>query len=86
MLAVAHYRIVAVLVLLLPVVQALLAGRSAADALGHLVISEVFYDASQTGTDSHYEWVEVFNPTDAPVDLAGWRLRDNTEAMPSRRP
>ena len=44
----------------------------------------MFYDAPQAGTDSDYEWVEVFNPTTAAVDMAGWKLRDNTteDALP----
>jgi hypothetical protein len=28
---------------------------------------------------SYHEWLELFNPTSAPVDLAGWALRDNSE-------
>lgn len=27
-------------------------------------------------TDSQDEWIELFNPTDHPVDLNGWQLRD----------
>jgi hypothetical protein len=44
----------------------------------------VFSDAPQAGTDSDYEWAEVYNPTAAAVDLAGWKLRDNTteDAIP----
>ena len=60
---------------------------SAADAQtpGHLLISEVLYDAPQSGTDTSYEWVELFNPTAAAVNLAGWALRDNTsqDAIPA---
>jgi len=49
-----------------------------------LLLSEVFYDAPQAGTDSDYEWVEILNPTTTAVDLAGWKLRDNTteDAIP----
>src|SRR3989344_3556543 len=36
-----------------------------APALDHLLISEVYYDVASTtlGTNSHNEWVEIFNPT-----------------------
>ncbi len=50
---------------------------SSAQAVDHLVITEVMYDPPQPGTDSTYEWIEIFNPTSAPVDLGGWHLRDN---------
>lgn len=38
----------------------------------NLMISEVFYDAP--GPDSSLEWVELFNPGPAPVNLSGWSL------------
>ena len=42
-----------------------------------LLLSEVLYDAPQGGTDSAYEWLEVFNPGEAAVSLAGWAVGDN---------
>jgi len=42
-----------------------------ADTADHVVISEVFYDES--GADTN-EFVELYNPTDAPVDISGWTL------------
>jgi len=42
---------------------------------GELVITEVFYDSSQT-PDENYEWFEVFNPTDRPINLKTWLMRD----------
>ncbi|TNF24118.1 MAG: hypothetical protein EP329_25635, partial [Deltaproteobacteria bacterium] len=42
---------------------------------GALVITEILFDSSQS-PDENYEWFEVFNPTDRPVDMAGWHLRD----------
>lgn len=43
---------------------------------GHLVISEVFYDTP--GNDDTEEWVELYNPAAAAVDISGWTLADNT--------
>ncbi len=42
-----------------------------------LLLSEVLYDAPQEGTDSAYEWLEVFNPGESAVSLAGWAVSDN---------
>ncbi len=36
----------------------------------HLTINEVLYYEEENGI----EWVELFNPTDTPIALAGWRL------------
>lgn len=49
-----------------------------------LLISEVFYDPPQTGTDSAHEFVELFNASDVPVNVTGWRLADNggEDALP----
>ncbi len=54
--------------------------RSAAESPDHLLISEVLYDAPQSGTDTQYEFLELHNPTGAPVNLAGWRVGDNAES------
>lgn len=35
-------------------------------------INEVYYDP--TGSDSGYEWIELYNPTDQPVDINGWKI------------
>lgn len=37
-----------------------------------LLLNEVFYDA--TGTDTGFEWVELFNPGAEAVELSGWRI------------
>ncbi len=42
----------------------------------NIIITEVLYDTP--GTDSVEEWFELFNPTDSPVDLSGWRVEDNS--------
>ena len=42
-----------------------------------LRISEIFANAGRGGADAAFEWVEIFNPLNEPVDLTGWRLADN---------
>jgi hypothetical protein len=76
----ARLRFFSVILLLASLLPSLLSGRSAAESPDHLLISEVLYDAPQSGTDTPYEFVEINNPTGAPVDLAGWRVRDNAES------
>lgn len=41
-----------------------------------VVINEVLYDADGGETDAEGEWVELYNASDAPVDLSGWSLSD----------
>jgi DNA/RNA endonuclease YhcR with UshA esterase domain len=50
-----------------------------------LLITELEYDSSQEGTDSDYEWLELLNPTETTVSLAGWRVADaiGSDALPS---
>jgi hypothetical protein len=55
---------------------ALLLDTASANGSG-MVINEVLYDADTPDVpDPDAEWVEIYNATDAPVDLAGWTLRD----------
>ncbi len=54
---------------------------------GAVVISEVHYDVSAPGINSgndNNEWVEIYNGTNATVDLSGWTLTDNnaSDALP----
>jgi len=69
----------AALALLLAASLGLMSGPGLAQTADHLVISEVLYDPLQPGVDVDFEFVEVFNPTGAPVDLTGWALHDNSE-------
>jgi len=46
-----------------------------------VLINEVQYDATQGGTDSLFEWVELYNPTGDDVDLTGWRICDNNDTL-----
>ncbi len=48
-------------------------------------ISEVVADAGRGANDASYEWVELYNASSDPVELAGWSLTDNvaSDAVPS---
>jgi len=43
----------------------------------HLLINEVYYDT--IGVDSEEEWIELYNPTDLPVNLSGYFLGSNND-------
>ncbi|TSC85568.1 MAG: hypothetical protein G01um10148_954 [Parcubacteria group bacterium Gr01-1014_8] len=48
-------------------------------AVGKLLITEVLYDVDTAtqGAETADEWVELFNGTDAEIDLTGYALKDN---------
>ncbi len=51
-----------------------------------VVISEVEYDTVQTGADTNFEWIELYNRGDQIVDLSGWSIEDtasNTATIPN---
>jgi hypothetical protein len=48
----------------------------AGDLSSQVVLSEVMFDAS--GSEAHDEFVEIYNSSDAEVDLTGWQLSDGT--------
>lgn len=40
-----------------------------------ILINEIMYDPPASyGSNARHQWVELHNPTDAPVDVAGWLL------------
>ena len=41
-----------------------------------LVINEIMQNPSAV-SDSNGEWFEIYNPTDAEVDINGWTIRDD---------
>jgi DNA/RNA endonuclease YhcR with UshA esterase domain len=47
---------------------------------GDVLITEVEYNPPQSGTDTKYEWVELYNNTDADINLSNWTLSDNTNS------
>ncbi|MFH1957042.1 MAG: lamin tail domain-containing protein [bacterium] len=42
-------------------------------AAGGVVINEFVYDAD--GTDTGYEWLELYNNRSEPVDITGWKIQ-----------
>lgn len=56
------------------------------ELLAVVIISEIMYNpASKEAIPNKTEWVEVYNPSDAAVDLSGWCLEDEdgkTEPIP----
>ena len=48
--------------------------RATAD---HVVINEVYYDAPSGYGEPQCEWIELYNPTDNEVDIAGWMISDD---------
>jgi len=51
----------------------------------HIVINEVLYDPVGDAPDADAEWVELYNSTDAEIDLDGWSLSDAaaSDALPA---
>ncbi|MHC4573094.1 MAG: lamin tail domain-containing protein [Planctomycetota bacterium] len=44
-------------------------------APGDIIITEILYDSSAI-PDARHEWFELYNPTDIPVNMRTWLLRD----------
>jgi len=55
----------------------LLPSLGRAQTAAHVVISEVMYDPVCSTTETDCEWIEIFNPTTAAINLAGWKVKDN---------
>ena len=57
-------------------------------SVSHLLITELFYNsANTTPSIDVYQWIELFNPTPAPITCVNWSLRDavpgKVNALPS---
>jgi len=53
-------------------------GEEPPSGTAHILISEVYYDVeSARGAENANEWVELYNPTDAPVNIGGWSIGDS---------
>ncbi|MHA1910628.1 MAG: lamin tail domain-containing protein [Candidatus Kariarchaeaceae archaeon] len=61
-------------ILLLFTISTIFVSTGAPDGT-NILITEVLYDTP--GTDSIEEWVELYNPTDSSINLAGWSISDN---------
>lgn len=52
---------------------------------GNVVINEVYYDPDALhqgpGQESHYEWIELYNPNSFTVNLQNWTIADNSDAV-----
>jgi hypothetical protein len=49
-------------------------------AAGDIIITEILYDSSEV-PDEMFEWFEVFNPTDTPINMRTWLLRDQSDSL-----
>lgn len=47
---------------------------------GDIIITEILYDSSEV-PDERFEWFEVFNSTDIPINMRTWLLRDQQSSM-----
>ncbi len=47
----------------------------------NVLITEVEYDPTQSGGDAPWEWIELYNPTGAAIDMGGWTLSDNHDTF-----
>ncbi|MBI5059640.1 lamin tail domain-containing protein [candidate division KSB1 bacterium] len=52
-------------------------------AQGAVVITEVMYDDTASGTNPDVEWVEIHNTTASAIDLSLWRLTDYSAVPPT---
>ncbi len=50
--------------------------RTCEPVVNHVVINELLIDSVAVG-DASGEWIELYNPTSAPVDLAGWFIAED---------
>ena len=61
-------------------------GGTGTGGVGHLLVSEVYYQADTAhGGKIENQWIEIYNPTLTPVELSGWSLqtKSSTQFIPS---
>ena len=65
-------------VIMIPELSGFAFKEQAKSTADHIVINEVYYHPVN-GKDSGRgaEWVEIYNPTNAPVNISGWKISDN---------
>jgi hypothetical protein len=50
--------------------------------IGHVAISEVYYKADAAhGGETQHQWIELFNGSDAPVDVSRWVMRSTSTSQ-----
>jgi len=47
-----------------------------ADTDTYITTTEIMYDAY--GSDDNHEWLEIYNYSNAPINLSGWTIRENS--------
>ena len=72
------------LILILSLSILLNLSKTQAAESSEIVINEVEYDSLQSGTDTAYEWFELYNNTEEPIVLSGWTISDayGTDIIP----
>ncbi len=64
---------------LYPMATRTLGAVNSGPRVGPLILSEVHYNSKSMASPDLYEFVEIYNPTDAPVELLRWRLDKEVE-------
>ncbi len=57
------------------VISTLLATSLSAQVANHVVISEVYGGGGNSGATLKNDFIELYNPTDSPVDISGWSVQ-----------
>jgi CotH protein/lamin tail-like protein len=65
--------------MLYPMASLTLGSANSGPREGSVVISEIMYNSGEDYQMDDLEYVEVYNTTDAPIDLGGWRLRGGVD-------
>jgi len=57
----------------------IIANSVSSGSWNNVLINKVYYDVDAShGTDANNEWLELYNPSETPIDLSGWKICDNT--------
>jgi hypothetical protein len=64
---------------LYPMISRTPKGENSGPRVGPVVVSEIMYNPPGILEDNVLEYVEIFNPTDAVVELTDWRIRDGID-------
>ena len=53
-----------------------LSSVATSSTVSHLLITEVFYDSTNSIPEEDHEWIELYNPTASPIGLTNWSIID----------